>query len=108
VARVCEKLRAPLTKLAGSAGYTCLTQRAVAIAKAKTSSLDLVLVRADGALEGLDEIGQQDPEAGVAVLVNLLGLLVTFIGEPLTLALVRDAWPDAPFDATDLRVEEQQ
>ena len=29
------------------------------------------------------------------VVAHLLGLLVTFIGEPLTLRLVRDAWPDA-------------
>jgi hypothetical protein len=108
VARVCEKLRAPLTRLAGTAGYTCLTERAVAMARAKISSLNLVQVRSDGGLDGFDEIVQQDPEAGVAVLVNLLSLLVTFIGEPLTLGLVRNAWPDAPLEAIDLRVEDQQ
>ncbi len=31
-------------------------------------------------------------------MVHLLGLLVTFIGEPLTLALVREAWPDISLD----------
>ena len=65
-------------------------------------------VRADGSLEGFDGAGHdQDAgpggEAGVVVVAQLLGLLVTFIGEPLTLRLVRDAWPDAPVDETDRR-----
>jgi hypothetical protein len=38
---------------------------------------------------------------------QLLGLLVTFIGEPLTLRLVRDAWPDAPIPATGAETGEQ-
>ena len=37
-------------------------------------------------------------EAAVAITAHLLGLLVTFIGEPLTLRLVREAWPDASLD----------
>ena len=42
---------------------------------------------------------RQDPavatEAAGAVLATLTGLLVTFIGEPLTTRLLRKAWPDA-------------
>jgi hypothetical protein len=42
---------------------------------------------------------QQDPavatEAAGALLATLTGLLVTFIGEPLTARLLRKAWPDA-------------
>jgi hypothetical protein len=34
-------------------------------------------------------------DAAVAITAQLLGLLVTFIGEPLTVRLVREAWPDA-------------
>jgi hypothetical protein len=37
----------------------------------------------------------------VIVVAQLLGLLVTFIGEPLTLGLVGDAWPDAPVAGID-------
>ena len=40
------------------------------------------------------------PEAAVALAARLLGLLVTFLGEPITLRLVRDAWPDAVWDKT--------
>jgi hypothetical protein len=47
---------------------------------------------------------QQDPavatEAAGAVLSTLAGLLVTFIGERLTVHLLRKAWPDAFSDAT--------
>jgi hypothetical protein len=47
---------------------------------------------------------RQDPaiatEAAGAVLTTLSGLLVTFIGEPLTARLLRKAWPDAFSDAS--------
>jgi len=42
---------------------------------------------------------RQDPavaiEAASALFATLAGLLVTFIGEPLTVQLLRKAWPDA-------------
>ena len=107
VARVCEKLRTPLAKFAGVEGYRSLISRALAIAKAEDPSLDPVQVGLNGTLDGFDEGGQRDAEAGVAVLVHFLGLLVTFIGESSTLGLVRDAWPEAPLERLDLRAEEQ-
>ena len=46
---------------------------------------------------------RQDPavatEAAGAVFATFTGLLVTFIGEPLTAGLLRQAWPDAFPDA---------
>ena len=74
--------------------------RAMALATAEAPWLASVQVRPDGSLEGFDAARSQqgaaaDGEAGAVVLAQLLGLLVTFIGEPLTLRLVRDAWPDA-------------
>jgi hypothetical protein len=39
-------------------------------------------------------------EAAGAVFATLAGLLVTFIGEPLTTSLLRKAWPDAFSDAS--------
>ena len=106
-ARVCDKLRLPLAKLAGKAGHHSLITRAIAIAKVNAPALGPVEVGLDGSLEGFDEIGENDAEAGVAVLVHLLDLLVTFIGEPVTLSLVRDAWPDATLERTYLSAEEQ-
>jgi hypothetical protein len=47
---------------------------------------------------------RQDPaiatEAAGALFATFTGLLVTFIGEPLTTGLLRKAWPDAFSDAT--------
>jgi hypothetical protein len=104
--RVCEKLRLPLSRLAGVAGFRSLLSRALAMAKAEVPSLGAMQVQADGSFARLDGEGQdQDAvlagEGGVAVVAHLLDLLVTFIGEPLTLRLVRDAWPDEPVDETD-------
>lgn len=105
-AQACEKLRVSLVKLAGAAGYRSLISRAFAIAKAEFPALDPVQVRLDGSLEGFEAIAQKDVQAGTAVLIQLLILLVTFIGEPLTRVLVRDAWPDANLEKINLRVEE--
>ncbi len=104
-ARVCEKIRLSLAKLAGTAGYHSLISRAIAMAKAEAPVLDSVQVRSDGSLEGFDENGKTDANAGVAVVVHLLSLLVTFVGEPLTLGLVSNAWTDAALMGS--RAEEQ-
>lgn len=99
--RVCEKLRASLTRFAGPEGFTSLLRRALALARADTPSLDAVTIKPDGSLEGLEAVvadtSKGGPEAVVGIVAHLLGLLVTFIGEPLTLRLVREAWPDASF-----------
>lgn len=54
---------------------------------------------------------QQDPavatEAAGAVFASFTGLLVTFIGEPLTAGLLRKAWPTAFSEAfSDANTEE--
>jgi hypothetical protein len=111
VVRVVEKLRVPLIKFAGVVGFRSLLSRALALANAEVPSLKVLHVLSDGKLERVGELAQsQDAEAlenGATVLVaHLLGLLVTFIGQPITLRLVQDAWPDASIDAMDLRTEE--
>jgi hypothetical protein len=97
--RACDKLRAQLAKLAGAAGFRSLLARAVALAIAEAPWLESVRVDADGALEGFEaasapQSAAQREAGGAAVVAQLLGLLVTFIGEPLTLRLVGDAWPE--------------
>ena len=100
--RACGTLRGPLAKFVGMAGYRSLLSRALAMAKAEVPSLGPAQVRPDGSLEGLEGVElSQDADAGAVVVTQLLGLLVTFIGEPLTLRLVSDAWPDATEAATD-------
>ena len=100
--RVCEKLRISLTRFAGADGFTSLMRRALALARAEAPALHGVQVNADGSVEGLQELVAEPSSGGVepatAITTQLLGLLVTFVGEPLTLKLVREAWPEAAFD----------
>ena len=100
--RVCEKLRVSLTRFAGVDGFTALLRRALALARAEVPALHGITEKADGSMEGLEKFvadagnsGVGGGDAAVAVTAHLLGLLVTFIGEPLTARLVREAWPDA-------------
>ena len=101
--RVCEKLRQPLTRLAGVAGFRSLLSRALALTNDEARWMKAVHVKADGSLEGLDEAQAQLSETEIAegevvLIAQLIVLLVTFIGEELTLGLVQDSWPDASFD----------
>jgi hypothetical protein len=104
--RVCEKLRPHLATLMGSAGFQALFSRAVAVAKPEVGWLRWVQVKADGSLEGVDELeAQVSPEemteGCVVLLAQLLGLLVAFIGEDLTFRVVRELWPKLSFDNLD-------
>lgn len=105
--RVCEKLRVPLVKLIGVAGYRALILRTVALAKREFPMLIPLEVQPDGSLQGFDKLGPNDAEAGNAVVVYLLSLLVTFIGKTLTIQLICNAWPEFSAEQTDLKVEKQ-
>jgi hypothetical protein len=100
--RLSEKLRISLTRFAGPDGFAALLRWALALASADVPALQTVKVKPDGSIEGLEEIAADasngGAEAAAAITAHLLGLLVTFIGEPLTLGLVREAWPDALLD----------
>jgi hypothetical protein len=110
--RVCEKLHQSLSALAGTAGYRSLISRALTLAIKETPSLEKIQVKEDGSLESTGAVdlqqGMNGAAKGGAVLVaQLLGLLFTFIGGSLTLRLVRDLWPDAPFEAIHSKMEKE-
>ena len=103
--RVYQKLRHSLGELAGSAGFQALASRALTLARSEVPSLSAVQVGADGNLEGMSSIepsisAEMDRvhEGGIILISRLLGLLFIFLGEALTLSLLRDAWPDAALD----------
>ena len=92
--------------LIGQIGVDALSARAVHIAqrdypwlaaRRETEHVEGSFTQVTFSLEG------QDPalarEAAAAVLATVTGLLVTFIGEPLTTGLLRKAWPDGFSDA---------
>ncbi len=90
-----QKLRALLVTLMGSVGFQALLSRALALTNAEGPWLRAVTLKADGSFERLDELGEdQIFEGGVVLLTHLLGLLVAFIGEDLTLRLVGEIWPE--------------
>ena len=95
VFRVFEKLRLPLGTLAGANGFRVLLSRALTLARPNAAGLAALTVKQDGSLEGLGQLSNHEATgAGVALMVELLGLLAAFIGEPLTMQIVSDVWPD--------------
>ncbi len=111
-AQVIDQLRTHLIRLAGVVGFRSLLSRALTLAKSEVPLLNMVHVGADGSLKGLEGIAQSqeagaDERAALVLVAHLLDRLVTFIGQPLTLRLVIDAWPDASIDGANLRTEEK-
>ncbi|MEP6535802.1 MAG: hypothetical protein ABJF23_10825 [Bryobacteraceae bacterium] len=96
--RVVEKLSRPLTTLAGASGVRSLLARSLSLAKGYDLRLSEVQVNAKGSLES---VGGVSSGADVAVITELLGLLVAFIGESLTLSLVLEIWPGFPVADTE-------
>jgi hypothetical protein len=90
---VCDKLRSPLTTLAGAAGFRSLLARALTLAKQESPVLGAWEVQADGSLQGLNG---EPAQSGEVLIAHLIGLMITFIGESLTLRLLHDVWLDLP------------
>ena len=103
--RAYEKLRQSLVEFVGVAGFQSLSSRALTLATPEAPSLREARVAADGSLQGLGEIETQinidkdrAGEGGIILIARLLGLLRVFLGEALTLSLLRNAWPGEAFD----------
>ncbi len=104
--RVLVKLRAHLSRRTGQEGFQTLLARALTLTVTQVPRLSAVQVEADGSLVGLrdslapvsseapDSEAQEDAiEGAVALIAHLFGLLVTFIGEDLTLRMLGTLWP---------------
>ncbi len=108
--RVVAKLRQALITITGVAAFRLLLSRALTLARAEAPSLSAVQVAADGSLQGLDKMEpqidkDQAREGGAILIAQLIELLLTFIGEGLTLRMVQDVWPEAAFEG---RVSEKE
>jgi hypothetical protein len=100
--RAYDDLVRVLATYIGGMGVKALTDRALHLAKSEYSSLVPTRMAEDPEdtfAQFIDALKRQDPavasEGAAAVFATLLGLLATFIGEPLAARLVRQAWPDA-------------
>ncbi len=107
--RLCEKMRISLIGFAGAEGFVSLLRRALNMAGPELPPAHGIEVQPDGRLIGLYELALKLPDHGHAVAVvitgHLLGLLVIFIGESLTLRFVCDAYPNAASGEPDTRIE---
>jgi hypothetical protein len=80
------------------------------LAKPEAPSLSAARVTAEGSLQGLGKFESQIDidkdraaeypagEGGIILISRLLGLLLIFLGEALTLSLLRVTWPGAALD----------
>jgi hypothetical protein len=98
---VVSKMRPHLATLMGTGGFDTLVARALARAGTEVPWLLEIRVKTDGSLDGFDDLeGRVDPaeitRGSVVLVASMLGLLVAFIGEILTLRLMRDIWPKFP------------
>lgn len=107
-------LRRRLTDLLGQAGFTALLRRALHLAQAEYPILTALVVGGTAAetLSGLRELEVADAteSASIAValtalLAHLIWLMVTFIGEDLTIRLIDEIWPERGPDVGDPPVQ---
>jgi hypothetical protein len=114
--RVETRLHERLAGLIGLLGYTMLVARALHLAQIENPALKHVTVNLEkGVLNGIQDFIEAakvrggDPHAVevglISILAHIIALLSTFIGEDLTLRLVREGWPELGRDRDAL--EEQ-
>jgi len=97
----------------GVDGFQALASSALALAKAESPRLSAVQVMANGGLQGLDEVESQtgadeDGEAGILLIAQLLGLFLTFLGEATTLRLIEDLRIQGEVSAASATVAETE
>jgi hypothetical protein len=93
--RVYERLRRQLGAPVGVDGFQALASRALSLAKSESPRLKAVQVTANGGLRGLGEVesemnADEDGEAGIILIAQLLGLFFTLLGDATTLRLIED------------------
>jgi hypothetical protein len=100
--RAYDDLAQVLAPVIGDVGVAAMTDRAVHLAtreypwlpSSEPGAADTRFTTVIDALTRYDDPAVA-AEAAAAVLAAFLGLLATFIGEPLAARLVQQAWPDA-------------
>lgn len=91
--RVYEKLRRQLCAPVGVDAFQALASRALSVAKSRYPKLSTVHVTANGVLQGLGDIElpletDEDDKVGIILIAELLGLVLTLLGEAATVRLI--------------------
>ncbi len=106
VFRVCEKLRQLLVDLVGIVGFRSLLSRALSLGQKEVSWLQCLRINDDGFLERPARVepaenAEEASSGGEILVAHMIELLFAFIGEALAMRLVRNVWPEAPFESED-------
>jgi len=88
--RVYEKLRGSLTEFVGVAGFQSLESRALTLVRLESSGPDPVRIGTGKIETHIDMDKEWAGEVGILLIAHLLGLLRMFLGEALTLSLLRN------------------
>jgi hypothetical protein len=104
--RVIQQLHVILGRLAGTAGSHSLLARALSLARDESPGLRKAHLTSDGQMTGLGEgLVPDDPqrrqESVMVLVAHVIELLHTFIGERLTLQLIKEGWPDLILESDD-------
>lgn len=101
VERTFRRLHENIRNLIGQAGFQALLARAVHLTRTEAVWIQSITIHLEpvftltGLAERIEsEGGDQVMDGLVILLANLIGLLCTFIGEPLTLLLIGRIWPE--------------
>lgn len=105
-----ERFRLNLALLMGPVGCRALIARAIKLASAEVPWLATLATGEDGELKNLPEtvttLGATAISDGeVALLSQLIGLLVAFIGPALALRLIKQLWPQLAFGLADFSAD---
>jgi hypothetical protein len=96
---VYDDLASVLVPLIGQLGFDAVTSRALHLAAQEYPPVNAVALDQTGAFAAVTAwLMQRDSgaaiDAAATILSTVAQLLVTFIGEPLTMRLLRKGWPD--------------
>ncbi len=111
--RASEKLRIEMQRLVGITGYSTLITHAMTLGRMEDPWLESVVIEPDGSLVWRSDSAQvQDPDPLVSgcetLLARTMELLVIFLGETVTLRLLRNIWPELSQNGSNSGTEETQ
>ncbi len=101
--RVIEQLCAKITEVSGNTGLQTMLSRALSATRADFPWLRSAKASKTGGLVGLDQVhpppdSEEAMRGELAVLGSLIELLRSFLGDGVTLQLLRSLWPLASID----------
>lgn len=93
--RACEQLRSQMSQVVGALGYSTLLAHALVLAKQEDPVVEQLSMDQSGALEwGNQPELSSRARATEILLTKLIQLLITFLGETVTLRLLQNVWPE--------------